>query len=237
KTPSVVAVINATTDKVYAARPDAQPYKEDDPLGGHDPYSTSKACAELVTESYRKSFFQNGPCVATARAGNVIGGGDWADDRLVPDMVRAMASGTPIVLRNPRAVRPWQHVLEPLSGYLRLGQAMLSGSVKHAAWNFGPSNDADLPVSSVIAALHGYWPAVTVMEATDPQPHEASILRLDGARAEHELGWRAVWHADETLRRTAGWYNAWYDSQQLSTSSDLAGYVADAQLRGDVWAA
>jgi CDP-glucose 4,6-dehydratase len=237
KTPSVVALVNATTDKVYAEQPGGHPYRETDPLGGHDPYSTSKACAELVTECYRKSFFHDGPRVATARAGNVIGGGDWAEDRLVPDMVRAIQAGTPVAIRNPRAVRPWQHVLEPLSGYLRLGQALLAGPLEHAAWNFGPGADADLPVERVVEALRERWPALAVTADAGPHPHEAGMLRLDGALAAAELDWKPVWHADETLRRTAAWFDAWYDEGRLASLDDLKAFTAAAHARGDAWAA
>ncbi|MGA7437410.1 MAG: CDP-glucose 4,6-dehydratase [Luteibacter sp.] len=236
-TDGIAAVINATTDKVYAEHPEGRPYRETDPLGGHDPYSTSKACAELVTECYRKSFFQNGPRIATARAGNVVGGGDWAEDRLVPDMVRALSVGHPVAIRNPIAIRPWQHVLEPLSGYLRLGQALLQRPVAHAAWNFGPGADADMPVSRVTEAMRAYWPSLLVTTSPGPHPHEAATLRLDGALAERELGWKPVWNAAETLRRTAAWYDAWHQHGRLDTRADLAAFTADAHARGDAWAA
>jgi CDP-glucose 4,6-dehydratase len=235
-TPGVVAMVNATTDKVYAEHPLGEPYRETDPLGGHDPYSTSKACAELVTECYRKSFFEQGPRVATARAGNVVGGGDWAEDRLVPDLVRALEAERPVAIRNPSAVRPWQHVLEPLSGYLRLGQALLEGPVTHTAWNFGPGADADMPVSAVVEAMRESWPSLSVAASPGPHPHEAHMLRLDGSQAARELGWHPVWHAGETLRRTAAWYDAWYRHGRLDTHDDLLAFTADARARGIAWA-
>jgi CDP-glucose 4,6-dehydratase len=237
QTPGIIALVNATTDKVYAEHPDGRPYRESDPLGGHDPYSTSKACAELVTECYRKSFFHGGTRVATARAGNVIGGGDWAEDRLVPDIVRALMGNMHVALRNPAAVRPWQHVLEPLSGYLRLGQALLDQPQAHHAWNFGPGADADLPVAHVLAALREYWPNLIVEGAPGPHPHEAHLLRLDGRLAADVLGWRPVWDAAETLQRTAAWYDGWRNAGLLQTHADLHAFVEDARARGDTWAA
>lgn len=237
RAPGTIALVNATTDKVYAEHTSGRPYRESDPLGGHDPYSTSKACAELVTECYRKSFFLDGPRIATARAGNVVGGGDWAEDRLVPDMVRALSAGTPVALRNPAAVRPWQHVLEPLSGYLRLGQALLEGPMEQHAWNFGPGAGADLPVSRVVASLQALWPSLTVTSAPGPHPHEAHVLRLDGQLAADRLGWTPVWGAEVTLQRTAAWYDAWRSEGELRTQDDLAAFVGDARSRGDAWAA
>lgn len=237
RTPSVIAVVNATTDKVYAEHPGGRPYRETDPLGGHDPYSTSKACAELVTECYRKSFFHEGPRIATARAGNVVGGGDWAEDRLVPDVVRSVTGGFPISLRNPGAVRPWQHVLEPLSGYLRLGQALLDGSVADHAFNFGPGADADLPVSNVVEALKSFWPELSVTGSPGPHPHEASALRLDGQLAAEMLGWTPIWDAAQTLTRTARWYDDWYRDRTLRTHDDLTAFIEDARAKGASWAA
>ena len=154
---SVRTVVNATTDKVYEERITTDGYRESDPLGGHDPYSSSKACAELVSGCYRKSFFNAGPRMATARAGNVIGGGDWAEDRLVPDLVRAAVTGRSLKIRNPAATRPWQHALEPLSGYLRLGQMLLDDEQYADAWNFGPDGEGERSVLKVATyfAKHG----------------------------------------------------------------------------------
>lgn len=237
-TPSVRVVINATTDKVYAEHDRPSGYRESDPLGGHDPYSTSKACAELVTDSYRKSFFNEGPSIATARAGNVIGGGDWAEDRLVPDIVRACLSGEPLRVRNPAAIRPWQHVLEPLSGYLRLASRLWSdSSIGGHAWNFGPGSDADLPVEALIARVHEAWPGFRVESAQGPHPHEASILRLDSSRARDELGWKPVWHAGLAVERTVAWYRAYFENGHVISNEDLDAFEADAKRLGHSWAA
>ena len=234
--PSVRVVVNATTDKVYESH-EGRAYKENDPLGGHDPYSTSKACSELVSASYRKSFFEpEGKVVlATARAGNVIGGGDWAADRLIPDLVRAASSGEPLRLRNPGSTRPWQHVLEPLSGYLAIGQALMDGT-RGDAWNLAPTPGATLRVGEVIDRLAGSFPDVTVEHDPGPHLHEAPTLELDPAKAERELGWRGVWDADATLSRTAEWYRAYLTDGTVRTRDDLTAYVADARSAGLGWA-
>jgi CDP-glucose 4,6-dehydratase len=240
---SVRVVVNATTDKVYEPHVTSTGYREDDRLGGHDPYSTSKACAELVSTCYRRSFFDHddgrGHVVqlATARAGNVIGGGDWGEDRLVPDLVRAAASGQPLRVRNPEATRPWQHVLEPLSGYLRIGQALLAGDAIGDAWNFGPAADATLAVGDVVARLNHAWPQLQVEYDPGPHPHEAALLALDCSKAGRELGWRPVWNADTTLQRSAQWYQAFAADQSIRSRDDLAAYVADARRAALEWAA
>jgi len=235
--PSVRAVINVTTDKVYLDAITAG-YREDDPLGGHDPYSTSKACAELVSACYRKSYFSSTARTrsATARAGNVIGGGDWSEDRLVPDIVRAASTGSVLKIRNPDAVRPWQHVLEPLSGYLRLGQCLLAGEAVEGAWNFGPSVDATLPVRALVARMQAAWPGLGCEVEPGPHPHEADILRLDCSKAERMLGWCPVWNADTTLQRTSRWYQMFYDHGTVLSTDDLKDYVAAARTGGLSWA-
>lgn len=244
--PSVRVLINATTDKVYAehdnanANANANGYRETDPLGGHDPYSTSKACAELVSDCYRKSFFHASDStvrVATARAGNVIGGGDWAQDRLVPDLVRAAASGTPLLIRNPSAVRPWQHVLEPLSGYLRLGQRLWDNADFAGAWNFGPGAGGEISVQSLVAQLATHWPALHIEHDTAAHPHEAVILRLNCGKAHEQLAWQPVWNIDTTLARTADWYRHFHESGQVGSMDDLAAYIDDASRLGLGWAA
>jgi len=233
---SVRAFINATTDKVYADAERPNGYLETDPLGGHDPYSASKACAELVTESYRKSFLGAAVQMATARAGNVIGGGDWAEDRLVPDIVRAIAAKQHLDIRNPSAVRPWQHVLEPLSGYLRLGQVLLEGKATSHAWNFGPSADANLPVRGLIDGIRQHWPELEVALSPGPHPHEAAMLRLDCRHAAEHLGWKPVWDAAETIRRTVDWYGAFLAGGTVASAGDLAAYTLAARDRGISWA-
>ncbi|TDR48710.1 CDP-glucose 4,6-dehydratase [Tahibacter aquaticus] len=236
---AVKALVNATTDKVYLERHDTGGYREDDALGGHDPYSTSKACAELITASYRKSYFSGTgaerPLLATARAGNVIGGGDWSQDRLVPDLVRALEAGQPLQLRRPQAIRPWQHVLEPLSGYLCLGQALLGGSGE-GEWNFGPGADATLPVAALVARMATHWPGLQLAAAEPGQPYEAEVLRLDCSKAARELAWQPVWNAATTIARTMDWYRAWYRQGELRSRADLYDYIAAARHGGLAWA-
>lgn len=237
-TPSIRALVNATTDKVYLEQATVTGYREDHPLGGHDPYSTSKACAELVTECYRKSFFiDSGPAVATARAGNVIGGGDWSQDRLVPDLVRAASTGSTLQIRHPDAIRPWQHVLEPLSGYLRLGEQLLAGKAAEGPWNFGPSADATLPVQALVALMQSHWPELHSEHQPGSHPHEAGTLRLDASKAAQQLGWRPVWNAETTLQSTIRWYRDYYESGHLRSRENLQTYVDDARIAGLGWAA
>jgi CDP-glucose 4,6-dehydratase len=243
-TPSVRVVVNATTDKCYRNAESGQAFREADPLGGHDPYSASKACAELVSASYRAAFLSQDDgrghpvALATARAGNVVGGGDWGEDRLIPDLVRAVTGAAPTRIRHPGAVRPWQHVLEPLAGYLCLGQRLLDDPLgAAAAWNFGPPPDAHCQVRQVIEAFAAAWPAVRFAIDAGTHPHEAAQLRLDCSKAERQLQWRAVWDLDTTLQRSAGWYRRQHEQGTLSSHDDLHQYVADARDRGLAWAA
>lgn len=234
---SVRAFVNATTDKVYAEHPD-RAYVESDPLGGHDPYSTSKACAELVTDSYRKSFFRDTITrCATARAGNVIGGGDWAEERLLPDLVRAALGDGQIALRHPDAVRPWQHVLDPLAGYLRLGQALLAGEDMEGAWNFGPDVSANLAVRDVVDLFAREWPGLRAQTLPGPHPHEAATLRLDIDKARRGLGWRPVWDAATALRHTVRWYRDYHDKARVGSDEDVEAYVVAARAAEVSWAA
>jgi CDP-glucose 4,6-dehydratase len=241
--PSVRVVVNATSDKCYANRRTSAGYREGDALGGHDPYSASKACAEIVSASYRASFLAAGEggrvvALATARAGNVIGGGDWSEDRLVPDLVRAAVAGRVTAIRSPQATRPWQHVLEPLAGYLLLGQRLLADpSACAQAWNFGPDADDHATVGEVMRSFASHWPAVRhEVDATD-HPHEAALLHLDCTRARDLLQWRPVWRCATTLARTARWYRAQHERGELLSKDDLSCYVADARTAGMVWAA
>jgi len=209
--PSVKAIVVVTTDKCYENQEWAWGYRENDPLGGHDPYSASKACTEIVAASYRRALFQQGPLLATARAGNVIGGGDWSEDRLVPDAVRAVGRHEPLVIRSPHATRPWQHVLEPLNGYLMLAERLLAGDAAYArAWNFGPDSSANLSVAQLLGGLQRYWPALNwCLDANAGQgPHEANLLYLDSSLARQRLGWQSVWSLESTLAHTAHWYQA-----------------------------
>jgi len=212
---SVKAIVVVTTDKCYANKEWVHPYRESDRLGGHDPYSASKAGAELVAASYRDSYFREaGIQVATARAGNVIGGGDLAEDRLLPDAVRAFVRNTPLVLRNPQATRPWQHVLEPLSGYIALAERLLSTPAGgfDAGWNFGPNADGNASVGEVAEKFGHLWGDGQVECFENPHgPHEAGLLQLDNSMAKARLDWSPRWTLDEALRHTAEWYRAWYE--------------------------
>lgn len=235
---SLCAAVVVTSDKCYRNGERHAGYREEDPLGGRDPYSASKGCQEIVAASYRDSFFAaSGVLLATARAGNVIGGGDWAADRLVPDLVRAAAKGEVEPLRSPDAVRPWQHVLEPLSGYLELGRRLLVGEKACAdAWNFGPAEEQAVTVGEAAELLRRFWPKVEFRFAPQPgAPHEAKLLRLDCAKAERELNWRGVWSTEEAFRHTAGWYRDYYETGRVDTAADLAAYCSDAARRGLSW--
>ncbi|AKJ30999.1 CDP-glucose 4,6-dehydratase [Caldimonas brevitalea] len=241
--PSVRVVVNATTDKCYQNLNTPRGYQEGDALGGHDPYSASKACAEIVSASYRASFLAqdegrgHAVALATARAGNVIGGGDWSEDRLIPDLARAAMQGRVTAIRHPGATRPWQHVLEPLSGYLLLGQRLLADPAACAeAWNFGPDAEGHLSVGEVVSRFADAWPAVQHQLDSAPQPHEAALLHLDCRKAHDRLGWRPVWEAGTMLARTAAWYRGWHDSGRVATCHDLQQYVADARRAGLEWA-
>lgn len=213
KTDSVQATVVITTDKCYENQEWHWGYRESDPVGGHDPYSSSKACVEILAASYRRSFADRPACrrLATARAGNVIGGGDWAEDRLVPDMVRAIQAGESIHLRRPTAQRPWQHVLEPLSGYILLGAALGDDRSEAAsAWNFGPTDSETLTVRDIAHQFVRSWGRGEVTEAeTEAGPHEARLLKLDSSKAMAELNWQPVFSAKERLEWTVDWYKTW----------------------------
>jgi len=222
--PAVRAVVVVTSDKCYENVGQAAGYREGDRLGGRDPYSNSKACAELVVAAYRQSFFAaNGATnIATARAGNVIGGGDWAEDRLVPDAIRAFAAGKPLRVRNPDAVRPWQHVLDPLSGYLALAERLATDGERYAeAWNFGPRQASEVPVRTIIDRLAGLWGAGASWERDQSSHHhEAAYLALDSTRAEQRLGWRPSLDLDEALRLTVDWYRDQTASAHMRARTD-----------------
>lgn len=214
--PSVESVVVVTSDKCYENQDREEALQEDAPMGGYDPYSSSKGCAELVTSAYRRSYFQSSgtPAVATARAGNVIGGGDWSEDRLVPDFYRAAASDTPIHLRSPQAVRPWQYVLEPLRGYLMLGQHLFTdGSSFAKAWNFGPRPGSAITVRALAERIVDRWDKVEYTTGEDEHegPYEVSYLELDATKAQQRLEWVPLLTIDETLDRTVSWYRSFFD--------------------------
>jgi len=210
--PAVRACVVVTSDKCYENRGWTRGYSEEDVLGGHDPYSSSKAAVEIAAASWRRSFQDLAP-VATARAGNVIGGGDWSEDRLIPDFIAAVSSGRELRLRNPLATRPWQHVLEPLGGYLELARRLLGSEGRGwaEAWNFGPADGAAATVREVADALVEDWGSGQVVVETAPAPHEAQTLRLDCSKAAGRLGWRPRWTVREAVRLTARWYRGFAD--------------------------
>jgi CDP-glucose 4,6-dehydratase len=235
---SVKALVNITTDKVYKVDEGAEAFKEDARLGGYDPYSTSKACVELMHESYQNSFYSDaGIYSATARAGNVIGGGDWAKDRLIPDLVRAASSGKTASIRNPDSIRPWQHVLDPLSGYLLLGQHLLEGNQSAlGAWNFGPDLNDCRPVNQVLDLFHKYWEDIQWKEAVEiSAPKESAILRLDCTKSKKELGWVPIWSLEKAIQKTAFWYAGFYQNGKLQTVDNLGDYILDARSASAPW--
>lgn len=219
------AVVVVTTDKVYENREWLHAYRETDALGGHDPYAASKAACEIVVESYRKSFFADGPVrLASARAGNVIGGGDWSEDRILPDLIRAMAQGEPPALRNPGAIRPWQHALDPLAGYLLLAERLHAGDPAAAdAFNFGPDPADQRAVRDLAETALALWPGAAARgwrDASDPDaPHEAGRLTLATDKARAALGWSPRWGVEEALRRTIDWHRAERDGAEMRAVS------------------
>ncbi|OZB49615.1 MAG: CDP-glucose 4,6-dehydratase [Polynucleobacter sp. 39-45-136] len=232
---SVKAVVIVTTDKCYENKEWVWGYRENEPMGGYDPYSNSKGCAELITSSYRQSFFsekdyqKHGVAIASARAGNVIGGGDWSSDRLVPDAISAFESGEALMIRNPLATRPWQHVLEPLSGYLVLTQSLYEqGEAFNGAWNFGP-NEADArSVQEVVGLLISQWgSAVSWQQDGQPAPHEAHFLKLDCSKARQELGWSARWSLEKAIEAIVQWHDVF--RKQGDTLSLMLSQIRDYQ--------
>lgn len=218
---SVRAIVNVTTDKCYENKEWAWGYREDEPMGGYDPYSNSKGCSELVTSAYRRSFLQkSGIALASGRAGNVIGGGDWAADRLVPDILRAFEREEAVVIRNPHATRPWQHVLEPLSGYLTLAERLYTDGQSWAeGWNFGPHDDDARPVQWIVEHMVASWGRGASWRLDGGEhPHEAHYLKLDISKAKASLGWRPSWSLATALQHITAWHQAWLahaDVQQL----------------------
>jgi CDP-glucose 4,6-dehydratase len=229
--PNVKSIVNITTDKCYENDGRSEGYKEEDAMGGYDPYSSSKGCAELVTSSYRRSFLQEqGVGLASVRAGNVIGGGDWADDRLIPDILRSFEKNEPVVIRNPKATRPWQHVLEPLSGYLVLAQKMYRDQNKYAeGWNFGPNEQDVKSVDWILNQMIGKWPNSSWELDSSSNPHEANFLQLDISKAESKLGWMPIWELRHTLEKIIDWHLAWINKEDMQAVclSDIKEYMVD----------
>ena len=222
KTLSVKAVLNVTSDKCYENKETDHAYHEKDRIGGHDPYSSSKGCSELISSAYHKSFLSNeGIALATARAGNVIGGGDWASNRIIPDAMRAFMANKKLVIRNPLSTRPWQHVLEPLAGYLKLCENMINNPENFSkGWNFGPEDNSIEPVSTLVDILVDCWGGdAKWIKSNDLHPHEAKILKLDSTKAKTELEWQPRWGLKKSLNETVVWYKEWQKNKDMSIFS------------------
>lgn len=240
------AIVNITSDKAYDNNESIWGYRENDPMGGFDPYSSSKGCADLLTNSYRNSYFNihdykktHNTLLASCRAGNVIGGGDWAKDRLITDVMLSVSQNKKVIIRNPHATRPWQHVLEPLSGYLHIGQKLLEEKVEFAeAWNFGPSNEESITVEEVVRNIKQYWNKIVYeFDCDRNQPHEANLLKLDCSKAHAMLQWKNVWNCKTTLGKTIRWYKSYYEDDKVClTPEDLENYVLDAKTKNIKWA-
>lgn len=240
RTDSVQAVVSVTSDKVYENKEWHWPYRENDSLGGKDPYSSSKACVELMTSSYRQSYLIDSDVnflLTTARSGNVIGGGDWAQDRIIPDAMRATSKGEFLKIRNPSAVRPWQHVLDPLSGYLLLGKKLLEGDKQVSRpWNFGP-NEANHSVQKLVDEARNAWSKLKFeLDNPESQWKEAGILHIDNSLARVELQWQPVWGFKKSVEKTINWYRDFYEKNTCSSESDLNAYLNDAVNMQREWA-
>ncbi len=241
---NVKAIVNITSDKAYENKEWIWGYRENDPMGGYDPYSSSKGCADLLANSYRNSYFNlneykqtHNTLLASCRAGNVIGGGDWAQDRLMTDIMLSVAQGQKVSIRNPDATRPWQHVLEPLSGYLNIGQKLLEEKVKFAdAWNFGPADEGSIGVEEVVKHVKQHWNKIDYEVKQDiNEPHEANLLKLDCSKAHTVLKWKNVWESNTTFKKTVNWYKSYYEENNILTFDDLESYIFDAKRKNIEW--
>jgi len=242
---SVSAIVNITSDKVYENKEWFWGYRENDPMGGYDPYSSSKGCAELLVSSYRNSFFNKNDYVkkhntllASCRAGNVIGGGDWAKDRLFTDIMLSIANQKKVIIRSPQATRPWQHVLEPLSGYLQIGQKLLEKELIFSdGFNFGPTDEGAISVEEVVKRVKGYWNELEYeIQQDGNQLHEATLLKLDCSKVHQLLNWHSVWDSETTFERTVKWYRDFYKYKKINTEEDLKRYINDAREKEISWA-
>lgn len=241
----VKAIVNITSDKAYENKEWIWGYRENDPMGGYDPYSSSKGCAELLASSYRNSYFNlneykksHQTLLASCRAGNVIGGGDWAKDRLITDIMLSVSQNKKVSIRNPKATRPWQHVLEPLSGYLHIGQKLLEEKIEFSdAWNFGPSDEGSITVEQVVKNVKRYWDKIEYEINKDTSPlHEANLLKLDCSKAHILLVWNNVWNSTTTFEKTVLWYKEYYEKNNILTEENLTSYIQDAKKKGIEWA-
>lgn len=243
KVESIRAIINVTSDKSYENKEWVYGYRENDAMGGYDPYSSSKGCAEILTSSYRNSYWnldkykiEHKVLLASCRAGNVIGGGDWAQNRLIPDIIRAATKGEEVMIRNPYATRPWQHVLDPLSGYLHVGQKLIEQRKAFAkAWNFGPSDEGSLSVNDVLERMQKFWAEIKPQYDKSDHMHEASFLKLDCSQAHIELQWNATWRSEQVFKKTANWYKGFYNSKAIQSSFQIDEFVNDAEKQQLIW--
>jgi len=232
------SIVSVTTDKCYENKEWVWGYREDEAMGGHDPYSSSKGCAELVTSAYRRSFMQEkGIGLATARAGNVIGGGDWSDDRLIPDILNAFEKKQAVIIRNPKSTRPWQHVLEPLSGYLVLAQKLYEAPQEYAeGWNFGPKDEDAKPVDWILDRMVDKWQGDASWQLDgDAHPHEAGYLKLDISKAKSRLNWQPTWHLEQTLERIIQWHQSWLNKENMQPIclNEINEYMRDMNNEND----
>ncbi len=241
----VKAIVIVTSDKCYENNEWVWGYRESEPMGGFDPYSASKGCAEIIVSSYRRSFFnlndynkKHDTLIATARAGNVIGGGDWSKDRLIPDIVKATHKKEKVIIRNPNATRPWQHVLDPLSGYLLLGQRLLEGKKEFAeAFNFGPTEEGASSVLDILKHSKEVWDNIDYeIDKSTNHPHEANYLKLDCSKAHLKLNWKNNWELKDTIEKTVNWYKEYYLHGMHYTDSDIINYIKDAKSKHLIWA-
>jgi CDP-glucose 4,6-dehydratase len=244
KTKSVRSIINVTSDKCYENKEWEWGYRETDAVGGYDPYSASKGCSEIITSSYRNSFFNaldfeksHNVLIASTRAGNVIGGGDWALYRLIPDIVKACSKDETVIVRNPNTFRPWQHVLDSLSGYLMLGLKLLESKVEFSgAWNFGPSNDSFISVLDLLKMMKKSWGDIRyTVNNLNESAHEATFLRLDCSKAKMRLEWHPVWDTNKTIAQTALWYKEFYNNKNITSLQQLQQYCEDAIDASNTW--